>query len=103
MNKVYFDKTKNIFFVDELENFYYFKSFNTKTNELSKQIISWTHGIDMDKYPNHIRMYDVEIENIKYLFLMRNQDNKFILESEDPIILESLSVEHNLFLVGDRI
>ena len=48
-------------------------------------------------------MYDVEIENVKYLFLMRSQDNKFILESEDPIILESLSVEHNLFLVGDRI
>ena len=39
MNKVYFDKTKNIFFVDELENFYYFKSFNPKTNELSKQIM----------------------------------------------------------------
>lgn len=103
MNRVYFDKVKKHWFVSEPEDFYSFKSINSKTNEEQKQILSWTHGVDMTKYPNHLRMYDVEIENVKYFFLMRREDNKFILESEDPLRLDYLINQHDLFFVGDTI
>lgn len=83
MNKVYFDSEKK-WFVSESEDFYSFKSLNYETNEEVKHILSWTRGVDLEKYPHHIRMYDVEIEQVKYLFLMRKQDSIYIIESEDP-------------------
>jgi hypothetical protein len=46
-------------------------------------------------------MYDVEIEQVKYLFLMRKQDSIYIIESEDPQQLEKLINNHSIFFVGE--
>jgi hypothetical protein len=103
MNKVYFNKEKNYWFVSEPEDFYIFKSVNYSTNEEVNQILSWTRGYDMSQYPHHIRMYDVEIDNIKYFFIMSRFGNDFILESEDPIKLEDMIDEKNIFFTGETI
>lgn len=107
MNKVYFNKEKNHWFVSEPEDFYTFKSVNSSTNEEINQILSWTRGYDMAQYPHHIRMYDVEIDNIKYFFIMSRfgdgNGSSFVLESEDPIKLEDLLEKKNIFFVGETI
>lgn len=101
MNKVYFNKQENYWFVNEPEDFYSFKYVNIETNEESSQILSWTRGLGLEEYPHHIRMYDVEIEEVKYLFLMRKQDSIYIIESESPQQLEKLINNHNIFFVGE--
>lgn len=100
MNKVYFNKQENYWFVNEPEDFYSFKYVNIETNEESSQIL-WTRGLGLEEYPHHIRMYDVEIEEVKYLFLMRKQDSIYIIESESPQQLEKLINNHNIFFVGE--
>lgn len=70
MNKVYFDKEKKTWFVNEPEELYSFMSINCETNKKENQIISWSRGFDLKNYPNHIRIYDVEIKKTKYFFLM---------------------------------
>ena len=80
MNKVYFDREKNQWFVSEPEDMYLFKSVNTQSNEEEKQILSWTRGFDMTKYPNHIRMYDVEINGVKYFFLMKPEKDVYVID-----------------------
>lgn len=101
MNKVYFDKEKKVWFVNETEDFYSFKSVNYKTNEEENQILSWTRGFDLTNYPNHVRMYDVEIEGIKYLFMMRPFDKGYIIESENPLSLEQLINDKFIFFTGE--
>jgi hypothetical protein len=101
MNKVYFDKEKNQWFVNEPEDMYTFKSVNISTNEEINQILSWTRGFDMSNYPNHIRVYDVEIDTIKYFFLMKKENNYYTIESENPMMLEKLINLENIFFVGD--
>jgi hypothetical protein len=103
MNKVYFNKDENYWFVYEPEDMYTFKSVNIITNEETNQILSWTRGFDMSNYPNHIRIYDVEINNVKYFFLMAKEGNVFILESEDPTMLEKLIELENTFFVGETL
>lgn len=97
MNKVYFSKENKHWFVSELEDFYTFRTTNSETNKELNQILSWTRGFDMEKYPNHVRVYDVEIDNFKYFFLMRREGVNYIIESEDPILLERLLNEKNIF------
>jgi len=101
MNKVYCNKEENFWFVNEPEDFYTFKSVNIETNEEVSQILSWTRNQDLEDYPNHIRMYDVEIEDEKYFFLMRKEKNFYIIEAERPLELENLINKHNIFFVGD--
>lgn len=101
MNKVYFNKEEDYWFVNEPDDFYSFKCVNIETNEESSQILSWTRGLGLEEYPHHIRMYDVEIDGEKCFFLMRIDDNNFIIESEDPHQLESLINNHNIFFVGE--
>lgn len=103
MNKVYFNKEENYWFVNEPEDFYSFKSVNIETNEEVNQILSWTRGLSLEEYPNHIRMYDVEVEGVKYFFLMRNQGVHYVLETEDPQHLESLVNKQNIFFVGETL
>ncbi len=103
MNKVYFNKEENYWFVSEPEDMYTFKSVNFISKEEIKQILSWTRGYDMSNYPNHIRIYDVEINNVKYFFLMKKEGNIFILESENPMMLEKLIESENIFFVGETI
>jgi len=100
MNKVYFNKEENYWFVNDTEDFYSFKCINIETNEESTQILSWTRG-SLDNYPNHIRMYDVEINEVKYFFLMRAKGVHYLLETEDPQQLENLINKQNIFFVGE--
>lgn len=101
MNKVYFSKAEDYWFVSEPEDFYTFKSVNVETNEEVNQILSWTRGLNLEDHPNHIRMYDVEVEGTKYFFLMRLFEKKYIIESENPKYLEHLVNNHNIFFVGE--
>ena len=103
MNKVYFNKEKNFWFVNEPEDLYSFKSVNYETNQEEKQIISWTRGFDMSNYPNHVRMYDVEIEGVKYFFLMKQSGIHYVIEPEDPTQLENLINTHKIFFVGETL
>lgn len=100
MNKVYFNKENKTWFVNEPEDIYSFKSVNYETNEEINQILSWSRGFDLTNYPKHIRMYDVEINSVKYFFLMRHEGVHYIIESEDPILLERLINEEKLFFTG---
>lgn len=101
MNKVYFSKEKKHWFVSEPEDLYTFKTVNYETNEEVNQILSWSRGFDMEKYPKHIRVYDVEIDGIKYFFLMRNEGVHYIIESENPVLLERLIDEKKIFFTGN--
>lgn len=103
MNKVYFDKEKKHWFVNEPEDIYSFKSVNYETNEEKSQILSWTRNFDLTPYPKHIRMYDVEIDGVKYFFLMRSEGIRYIIETEDPIKLEQLIDTQKLFFVGESL
>ena len=103
MNKVYFDKEKNQWFVSEPEDMYTFKSVTIETNEEVKQILSWTRGFDMTDYPNHIRVYDVEINAVKYFFLMKQEGNIYTIEVENPLMLEKLIELENIFFVGETL
>jgi hypothetical protein len=99
MNKVYFDKNEKKWIVKELQDIYLFKTVNSSNGEEVNQILSWTRGFDMTDYPNHIRMYDIEIDNVRYFFLMSRNGNsdRFVIESEDPILLK----RSNLFFTGE--
>ena len=46
-------------------------------------------------------MYDVDIEDVKYFFLMRKEETYYIIESENPMELEKLINNHNIFFVGE--
>jgi hypothetical protein len=65
MAKVYFDKEKyGIWVVEDLEDYYEFKSVNFETNEESNHILSWSRNYDRsDMGQNVDRIYDVEIDD----------------------------------------
>lgn len=102
--KVYFDKEKyGQWFVEDLEDFYIFKSVNYQTNEEVNQILSWSRNYSLENMnADVVRVYDVEIEDIKYYFLFRlNADGTWDVISEDPLKLEKLLNEKSLFFVGE--
>lgn len=102
--KVYFDKEKyGQWIVDDLEDFYIFKSVNYQTNEEINQILSWSRNYSLvNLNPDIVRVYDVEIENIKYYFLIKsNKEGNWDVISEDPIKLEKLLNNKSLFFVGE--
>ena len=103
MNKVYFDKEKyGQWVVDELEDYYFFKSVNFETNEETNHILSWTRNYSQEELnPEIVRVYDVEIDGVKYFFLMRNEGVHYIIESEDPVLLETLINEKKIFFTGN--
>jgi len=103
MNKVYFSKAEDYWFVSEPEDFYTFKSVNVETNEEVNQILSWTRGQNLEEYPNHIRMYDVEVEGVKCFFLMRKKGDHYVLEILDTKDLENLVNKQNIFFVGETL
>ena len=60
--------------------------------EVSTLIMSWTRGVDLDDYPDAIRMYDVEIDDDKYYFLVYQEKGGFLLKSKDTILLDKLLI-----------
>lgn len=103
MRKVYFDKEKyGIWVVEDLEDYYSFKAVNFETNEESNHILSWSRNYDTSDMSSNVdRIYDVEIDEKRYYFLFINNSNGWDVISEDPIKLENLLKDKNLFFVGE--
>jgi hypothetical protein len=104
MAKVYFDKHKYGWMVKELEDSYYsFKAVNFETNEESNHILSWSRSYDLSDMDKKVdRVYDVEIDNEKYYFIfINNDDNEWSVIPEDPMKLEKLLRDKNLFFTGE--
>lgn len=104
MSRVYFDKEKyGQWLVDELEDFYMFKAVDFQTNKESDHILSWTRNYPLDEFDSDVvRVYDVEIESIKYYFLVTsNNDGTWNVLAKDTMSLEKLLNDKNLFFVGD--
>lgn len=103
MAKVYFDKEKyGIWVVEDLEDYYEFKSVNFETNEESNHILSWSRNYDISDMDSKIdRVYDVEIDELKYYFLFSKNENGWDVVSQDPLELEKLLRDKNIFFTGD--
>lgn len=104
MNKVYFDKEKyGQWVVEDLEDFYMFKAIDFQTNQESEHILSWTRNYSLDELdPNIVRVYDVEIDTNKYYFIVKsNTDGTWDVFSKDPMSLEKLLKDKNLFFTGE--
>ena len=103
MGKVYFDKEKyGIWVVENLEDYYSFKAVNFETNEESNHILSWSRNYDTSDVSSNVdRIYDVEIDELRYYFLFINNGNGWDVISEDPIKLENLLKDKKLFFVGE--
>lgn len=101
MNRVYFDKEENGWFVDSLEDYYMFKAVDFQTKQESDHVLSWTRNYPLDGLDDVVRVYDVEIDNIKYHFLVRAYENVWSVVQKEPMALEKLLNDKNLFFVGD--
>jgi hypothetical protein len=102
MARVYFNKEKNYWFVNELTDYYLFKAVDYKTNQESEHILSWSRNFD--NLPEKVdRAYDVEIDGQKYYFLFEYNDKEWIVISKDKYELERLLRDKDLFFVGDSI
>lgn len=100
MNKVYFDSENNKWFVDDLEELYLFKVVNYKTNEEHNSILTWNRNFEIES--ESVRIYDVEIEEIKYYFLLKsNSQNSWDIISQDQHQLEELLERKGLFFSGE--
>ncbi len=101
MNRVFFNKEKKYWFVDELSDYYFFKSINHKTNQESDYVLSWSRNKELPE--NIDRIYDVEIDGDKYYFLFEYVNEEWIVYSQDSMRLEMLLRDKDLFFVGDVI
>lgn len=105
MEKVYFNEEKNgIWEVESLEDYYDFKAVDFQTNEISRHILSWSRNFDLsDDDKNTDRVYDVEIGENKYYFLLipNEKDRCWNVISKDSFELEKLLRDNNLFFVGE--
>ena len=102
MSKVYFDKEKyGIWVVDSLEDYYEFKAVDFQTNEESNHILSWSRNYNLKDDSKIDRVYDVEIDEVKYYFFFSKNGDVWDVVSEDSMKLEKLLKDKNLFFVGD--
>ena len=101
MAKVYFDKSQVHWVVLELEDYYYFKTIDSKTNEESNHILSWSKDHSSDLGEKIDRVYDVEIDEEKYYFLFINNGDGWNVISEDSIKLEKLLKDKNIVFTGE--
>ena len=104
MDKVYFNKDYyGCWWLKELTDIYSFKAVNFQTNEEVETILTWTRNVDLSEYDGIVRMYDVEIDDEKYYFLVSLEKGGYLLESKDKFSLEKLLNDKNIFFVGDTI
>jgi hypothetical protein len=105
MEKVYFDKEKyGQWIVIELEDFYHFKAVNFQTNEESYHILSWTRNYSLDDLDQDVvRVYDVEIDEVKYYFIIKPDKNCWDVIAKDSMLLEKLLRDKNIFFTGDTL
>lgn len=106
MAKVYFDKEKNNWFIDSLEDYYMFKSINSKINEESEMILSWSRNIEITEEEQSIgivRIYDVEIDSVKYYFTFKPEiGGIYIVTKREIYALENLLRDKNIYFVGEE-
>ena len=101
MDKVYFNKDYyGCWWLKELTDIYTFKAVNFQTNEQVETILTWTRNVDLSEYKDVIRMYDVEIDDEKFYFLVSQEKGGYLLESKDKMALEKLLNNKNLFFTG---
>jgi hypothetical protein len=105
MVKVYFDKEKyGMWVVEDLEDYYGFKAINLETNEESNHILSWSRNYDTSDMGKDVdRIYDVEIDEEKYYFLFISSSKGWDVISEDPMKLEKLLKDKNIFFTGEKL
>ena len=103
MEKVYFDKEKyGKWIVNELEDFYHFKAVDFQTNQEYYYILSWTRNYPLDDLDQDVvRVYDVEIDEEKYYFIIKPDRNCWDVIAKDKMKLEKLLNDKNLFFTGD--
>jgi hypothetical protein len=103
MTKVYFDKERyGVWVVETLEDYYEFKAVDFQTNEESNHILSWSRNYDLKDHDSKIdRVYDVEVDEVKYFFFFSKNENGWNVVAQDSMKLEKLLRENNLFFTGD--
>jgi hypothetical protein len=102
MYKVYFNKDYHgCWWLKELTDIYIFKAVNFQTNEEVETILTWTRNVDLSEYKDSIRMYDVEIDDEKFYFIVSPEKGGYLLESKDKMVLEKLLNNKNLSFVGE--
>lgn len=104
--KVYSDKENyGVWFVDEMVDYYFFKSIDIITNEEKEYILSWSRSVEIEEEKNVVRVYDVEIEIDgvlkKYYFNFYYEDNRYKVVAKDPLELEKLLRETNITFIGE--
>lgn len=98
MNKVYFNKNLNVWWLKELEDFYTIDCVDFDTKQKSNYIISWTRNFDVSPYESDgvVRLYDIEIKSEKYFFFVIPTNGGFILKPKDSYELDRLAKDTNL-------
>jgi len=104
MDKVYFNKDYyGCWWLKELTDIYSFKLVHFQTNEEVKTILTWTRNVDLSEYKDIIRMYDVEIDDEKFYFIVSQEKGGYLLESKDKMVLEKLLNNKNLLFTGETL
>jgi hypothetical protein len=100
MEKVYADV--NGWIVQELTDFYTFKSVDLETGEEKQEILSWSRGVNLTDYSEQIeRVYDIEWEGKKYYFLLQQKNEKWQFTPENNWEFDELCKLKNIKLTGD--
>lgn len=103
MNKVYINEKEPYWFLSELTDIYLFKTSDFKTGVEKNIPLSWTRGFNIESLDNVIRVYDVEINDKKYYFLVSLEDNIYKLRPENNIELEKLLNDTNIKFIGEKL
>lgn len=105
MDKVYSKhEIQGCWWLKELTDIFYFKALNLITNQEEYYIFSWTRNCDLSKIPdNPVRRYDVEIDLVKYYFLVFPVGDEWIVKPENSYEIEKISQEKNILFIGDTL
>ena len=105
MKKVFFDKEKKSWVLNELDDMYSFKYINIMTKEENNSILTWLKrnnhseiGIGEDD-----RLYGVDLNGEEYLFVETYKDGQYYLYAKDNMQLERLVRDYNFVFVGETI
>lgn len=103
MDKVYFRQDlPGCWWIKDLTDIFYFKTLNLLTNQEQDLILSWTRNCDLSELPGGpLRRYDVEIDSVKYFFLVFPKDDGWIVRPENIFDIEQLGKDKNLLFKGD--
>jgi hypothetical protein len=105
MKKVYCDeKSKQCWIVNEVEDIYSFKCFNTTTGEESLGILT-----SLKKDPSqfgldeNVKIFSMDFKGEEILFYEKYEDGRILIRCLDPDKLEKIKNELNIVFVGDQL